>query len=85
MFMRKPILPGTSDIDQLEKIWQLCGTPNQHTWPNFDALPGCEGVKRFQNYPKKLKPMFIRWVSDDMAGHVLTLGRLQHLHWPRDL
>lgn len=60
MFMRKPILPGTSDIDQLEKIWQLCGTPNQHTWPNFDALPGCEGVKRFQNYPKKLKSTFNR-------------------------
>ncbi|KAG9311694.1 kinase-like domain-containing protein [Chiua virens] len=59
MFMRKPILPGTSDIDQLEKIWQLCGTPNQHTWPNFDALPGCEGVKRFQNYPKKLKSSLV--------------------------
>ncbi|KAF8434800.1 kinase-like domain-containing protein [Boletus edulis BED1] len=59
MFMRRPILPGTSDIDQLEKIWQLCGTPNQHTWPNFDALPGCEGVKRFQNYPKKLRSMFV--------------------------
>ncbi|KIK92698.1 hypothetical protein PAXRUDRAFT_146724 [Paxillus rubicundulus Ve08.2h10] len=54
MFLHRPILPGTSDIDQLEKIWQLCGTPNQHTWPNFDALPGCEGVKRFHNYPKKL-------------------------------
>ena len=92
MFMRKPILPGTSDIDQLEKIWQLCGTPNQHTWPNFDALPGCEGVKRFQNYPKKLKSTFVRWVFDDVGsviGHVLTfsaLGRLQlYQHRPRDL
>ncbi|KAF8136938.1 kinase-like domain-containing protein [Boletus edulis] len=60
MFMRRPILPGTSDIDQLEKIWQLCGIPNQHTWPNFDALPGCKGVKRFQNYPKKSRFMFVR-------------------------
>ncbi|KAG6917602.1 hypothetical protein DXG01_001831 [Tephrocybe rancida] len=47
MINRRPILPGNSDLDQLEKIWILCGTPNQHTWPNFDALPGCEGVKRF--------------------------------------
>ena len=79
MFMRKPILPGSSDIDQLEKIWQLCGTPNQHTWPNFDALPGCEGVKRFQNYPKKLKSAFVRWVGTILSiKHVLTsaIGRV---------
>lgn len=61
--MRRPILPGSSDIDQLEKIWQLCGTPNQHTWPNYDALPGCEGVKRFnQTYSKKLKAAYERSV-----------------------
>lgn len=58
MFSRRPILPGTSDLDQLEKIWQLCGTPNQHNWPNHDALPGCEGVKRFSNnYSRRVKQM----------------------------
>ncbi|KAF7349190.1 CMGC/CDK/CDK9 protein kinase [Mycena sanguinolenta] len=56
MFMRRPILPGTSDLDQLEKIWVLCGTPNQHSWPNFDSLPGCDGVKRFtSNHLRKVK------------------------------
>ncbi|OCH83573.1 cdc2 kinase, partial [Obba rivulosa] len=52
---RRPILPGTTDVDQLEKIWQLCGTPNQHTWSNHDQLPGCEGVKRFNQYPRWVK------------------------------
>lgn len=64
MFWRRPILPGTSDLDQLEKIWQLCGTPNQHTWPNFDALPGCEGIKRFNNtYSRKVKQTYERFVG----------------------
>ncbi|KAF8880072.1 kinase-like domain-containing protein [Infundibulicybe gibba] len=59
MFSRRPILPGTSDLDQLEKIWQLCGTPNQHTWPNYDALPGCEGVKRFStNHSRRIKQTY---------------------------
>ncbi|KAF8631483.1 hypothetical protein AX15_002371 [Amanita polypyramis BW_CC] len=59
MFSRRPILPGTSDLDQLEKIWQLCGTPNQHSWPNYDALPGCEGVKRFQpQCPRRIKQAY---------------------------
>lgn len=60
MFTRKPILPGTSDLDQLEKIWKLCGTPNQHTWPNFDALPGCEGVKRFYTHQRRVKGAYER-------------------------
>lgn len=58
MFTRRPILPGNSDLDQVEKIWQLCGTPNQHTWPNFDALPGCEGVKRFNTHSRKVKQTY---------------------------
>lgn len=57
--MRRPILPGTTDLDQLEKIWALCGTPNQHTWPNYDDLPGCDGVKRFNTtYSRRLKQAY---------------------------
>jgi serine/threonine-protein kinase BUR1 len=58
MFSRKPILPGSSDLDQLEKIWFLCGSPNQHNWPYFDQLPGCEGVIRFNNQPRRLKTTY---------------------------
>jgi serine/threonine-protein kinase BUR1 len=61
--MRRPILPGTTDADQLEKIWALCGTPNQHTWPNFDDLPGCEGVKRFDTtHSRKIKQAYDSFV-----------------------
>ncbi|KAJ7871358.1 kinase-like domain-containing protein, partial [Mycena leptocephala] len=74
MFMRRPILPGTSDLDQLEKIWVLCGTPNQHSWPNFDSLPGCEGVKRFNQHPRKLKPSYehIGKETCDLLDRLLT-------------
>ena len=30
---RTSILPGTEDIDQLKKIFQLCGTPTEENWP----------------------------------------------------
>ncbi|THU94729.1 Pkinase-domain-containing protein [Dendrothele bispora CBS 962.96] len=55
MFNRRPILMGSSDLDQLEKIWALCGTPNQHTWPNYDDLPGCEGVRKWPGGTSKGK------------------------------
>ncbi|KAJ7236249.1 kinase-like domain-containing protein [Mycena rebaudengoi] len=74
MFMRRPILPGTSDLDQLEKIWILCGSPNQHSWPNFDSLPGCEGIKRFSLQPRKLKPSYehIGKETCDLLDRLLT-------------
>jgi serine/threonine-protein kinase BUR1 len=79
MFIRRPILPGTTDLDQLEKIWQLCGTPNQHSWPNFDKLPGCDGVKRFNsNYNRKVKSLYERFVKssfEELEG--ADLGNLK--------
>lgn len=35
---RRAILPGKSDLDQLELIWNLCGTPTENTWPGKSYL-----------------------------------------------
>lgn len=35
---RRAILPGTSDMDQLTLIWQLCGTPRLSNWPGKGYL-----------------------------------------------
>ncbi|PIL27727.1 transporter [Ganoderma sinense ZZ0214-1] len=58
MFFRKPILPGASDLDQLDKIWHLCGTPNPQSWPEYESLPGCDGVKNFQYHPRRLRKTY---------------------------
>ncbi|KAI0341361.1 Pkinase-domain-containing protein [Trametopsis cervina] len=74
MFARKPILPGSTDLDQLHKIWQLCGTPTQITWPNFDTLPGCEGVKRFAMHPRRVRQTYDTIGSEtvDLLDKLLT-------------
>lgn len=76
MFTRRPILPGTSDLDQLEKIWHLCGSPNQFNWPYFEELPGCEGVIRFNSHPRRLRDVYERWVSflNILTLHMLGCG-----------
>ncbi|KAI0824813.1 kinase-like domain-containing protein [Trametes gibbosa] len=58
MFFRKPILPGGSDIDQLDKIWHLCGTPTVLSWPDYSSLPGCDGVKNFPYQPRRLRQTY---------------------------
>jgi serine/threonine-protein kinase BUR1 len=35
---RRAILPGISDINQLELIWELLGTPSSKTWPSKSYL-----------------------------------------------
>ncbi|KIY61631.1 Pkinase-domain-containing protein [Cylindrobasidium torrendii FP15055 ss-10] len=62
MFSRKPILPGTSDADQLDKIWELCGLPSQIDWPDWDKLPGHDLVPR-GNANKKSR------VKEKFASH----------------
>ncbi|KAJ5186761.1 hypothetical protein N7449_009755 [Penicillium cf. viridicatum] len=34
-----PLFPGNTDDDQLLKIFQVMGTPSEHTWPGVSQLP----------------------------------------------
>ncbi|KAJ3321184.1 hypothetical protein HDV06_004527 [Boothiomyces sp. JEL0866] len=45
-----PLLPGKGEIDQLSKIFQLLGTPNETTWPGYYDLPNTKTVN-FANQP----------------------------------
>ncbi|KAK9469599.1 kinase-like domain-containing protein [Lipomyces arxii] len=39
MYTGRPLFPGTTNEDQLQKIFRLMGTPNERTWPNISTLP----------------------------------------------
>ena len=39
MAHRKPLLAGDCEIDQIFKIFQMFGTPNEKTWPGVTKLP----------------------------------------------
>ena len=39
MAHRKPLFAGDCEIDQLFKIFQMFGTPNEKTWPGITKLP----------------------------------------------
>jgi cyclin-dependent kinase 2 len=44
MAMLKPLFPGDSEIDQLFKIFQVLGTPNEETWRGVRELPEYKDV-----------------------------------------
>ncbi|CAK9212297.1 unnamed protein product [Sphagnum jensenii] len=39
LILRRPFLQGSSDIDQLGKIFGAFGTPRESQWPDMTALP----------------------------------------------
>lgn len=39
MLAKAPLFPGDCEIDQLFRIFQLLGTPNEETWPGISSYP----------------------------------------------
>ena len=47
MLNSRPLFRGDSEIDQIFKIFQLLGTPDENTWPGVSKLPDYKS-----NFPK---------------------------------
>ena len=41
----KPLLPGSSEPEQMELIWRAVGSPNEKNWPGWSSLPHAPMVK----------------------------------------
>lgn len=54
LLQKQPLFPGTSEIDQISKIIQLLGSPNDKIWPSFSKLPHAKNISIIQpfNYLK---------------------------------
>lgn len=59
---RKPLFAGDSEIDQLYKIFQVMGTPNEQTWAGVSQLPDF-GLK-FPNWKAQPLPKAITKQQD---------------------
>ncbi|KAM3171902.1 hypothetical protein ACTXT7_015638 [Hymenolepis weldensis] len=42
LLLKKPLFDGKNDEDQIEKIFQIIGTPTEMSWPGVTNLPGMQ-------------------------------------------
>lgn len=42
---REPLLQGTNEVDQVTKIFDLCGIPSHDSWPAFRSLPNARTLR----------------------------------------
>ena len=84
MFKRKPILSGTSDLNQALIIFDLVGSPTEENMPGWGQLPGCEGVKSFASRTGNLASVFKEYVSLLMSPfhHCANIANTDNPHKP---
>ncbi|KAM7192780.1 Protein kinase-like domain containing protein [Naviculisporaceae sp. PSN 640] len=45
LLTREPLLQGKNEVEQLTKIFELCGIPTDETWPGFKRLPNARALR----------------------------------------
>ncbi|KAL0640409.1 hypothetical protein Q9L58_000376 [Maublancomyces gigas] len=48
LLLKEPLLQGKNEVDQLSKIFELCGIPTEENWPGFRKLPNAKAL----NFPR---------------------------------
>ncbi|XP_024591266.1 cyclin-dependent kinase 10 isoform X1 [Neophocaena asiaeorientalis asiaeorientalis] len=78
LLAHKPLLPGASEIHQVDLIVQLLGTPSENIWPGFSQLPLVSQYSLRKQPYNNLKHKF-PWLSE--AG--LRLLNLLFMYDPK--
>jgi len=74
MYTGRPLFPGTTNEDQLQKIFRLMGTPSERTWPGISQLP--EYKTNFPSYATQSLSILLPQVDQlglDLLGKLLQL------------
>ncbi|KAI9828053.1 MAG: hypothetical protein M1832_003580 [Thelocarpon impressellum] len=45
LLTKEPLLQGKNEVEQLSKIFELCGIPTEETWPGFKRLPNAKSLR----------------------------------------
>ncbi|WOL03624.1 hypothetical protein Cni_G12344 [Canna indica] len=53
----RPIMPGRTEVEQLHKIFKLCGSPSEEFW-RTSKLPHATSFKPQQHYPRCVRETF---------------------------
>lgn len=57
LLLNRPLIPGKSEIQQIDKIVGLLGTPSEAIWPGFSKLPAVQNFSLRQQPYNTLKEL----------------------------
>uniref|UniRef100_W8BJJ2 cyclin-dependent kinase n=1 Tax=Ceratitis capitata TaxID=7213 RepID=W8BJJ2_CERCA len=71
MFASKALFPGSSEANQLDRVFELTGRPTAQQWPNSISLSREHFPPRLPKQPKELCPNLCEY-SNDLIGQMLS-------------
>ncbi len=77
MFKGRPILAGSTDLNQAYMIFDLVGSPTEETMPGWTSLPGMEGMMTIQSKPGAIHQVF----REQGSAAISLLTELLKLDW----
>ncbi|XP_067629588.1 cyclin-dependent kinase 4 isoform X2 [Eurosta solidaginis] len=71
MFGHAPLFPGTSEANQLDRVFELTGRPTADQWPQSISLSREHFPARIPKQPKELCPNLCEY-ANDLLNQMLT-------------
>jgi len=91
LWVRRAILQGHCEANQLELIFNLCGSPTQENWPDFESLPLAKTLSvpfqtsqfeaRFSRVRPEAKQLILGLLSLDPRRRITALEAASHAYF----
>ncbi|XP_024963795.1 cyclin-dependent kinase C-2-like isoform X1 [Cynara cardunculus var. scolymus] len=77
----KPIFPGKDEPEQLSKIFELCGAPDEINWPGVSKIPWYNNFKPTRPLKRRLREVFRHFDRHalELLEKMLTLDPSQRI------
>lgn len=77
----KPIFPGKDEPEQLNKIFELCGAPDEVNWPGVSKIPWYNNFKPSRPLKRRLREVFRHFDRHalELLDKMLTLDPSQRI------
>ncbi|KAG9246613.1 kinase-like domain-containing protein [Calycina marina] len=77
LLTREPLLQGKNEVDELSKIFELCGIPTEVSWPGFKRLPNARSLRLPKNPISQGAVIRAKFPLLTTAGSALLVSMLE--------
>lgn len=77
LLTKEPLLQGKNEVDELSKIFELCGIPTDETWPGFKRLPNARSLRLPKNPVSQGSVLRAKFPFLTSAGSSLLVSLLE--------
>lgn len=75
LYLQHPLFPGSSEMDQIDKIFQILGTPKKDQWREGYRLAEKREIT-FNEYPKRNLQKYLHGIGDEALAAIKLMLKI---------